>query len=216
MPTQARDFPYIYVTWLSGLLSGDRSCEWSVWFKTHFQGYDKTVRDFNSARWNQEHTALLNRKRDELQGAGYTVYTEAQNKFNLQGGVATLGGKADLVGGFTPEALTVYDAKTGKPKDSDITQVQIYMWALPRAVPRYKSAVMSGTLVYSDHEEEIPASTITPAFVERLVALIKRVANVTPAVKIPAAGECRWCDITSVDCAERIEGEEHTAITEDF
>src|SRR6266850_353660 len=95
---QARDFPYIYVTWLSGLLSGDKSCEWATWFQTHFQGFNKTVRDFNFARWNQDHTALLNRKREELEKAGHSVYVEGQNKFSLQGGVATLGGKADLVG----------------------------------------------------------------------------------------------------------------------
>lgn len=220
--TQARDFPYIYITWLSALLSGDRSCEWAVWFRTHFEKYNKVPRDFNSARWNQEHTALLNRKRTELESEHVTVYTEAQNKFSLQGGVATLGGKADLVGIPEPEFFpdyvsgTVYDAKTGKPKDSDITQVQIYMWALPKAIERYRGMTLNGCLVYSDHEEDIPASSITHAFVERLVSLIKRVATVAPAIKIPAAGECQWCDITTADCPERVEGAQRTAVTNDF
>ena len=27
--------PYIWVAWLSKLLSGDDSCEWRVWFQAH-------------------------------------------------------------------------------------------------------------------------------------------------------------------------------------
>lgn len=213
--TGARDFPYIYVTWLSALLSGDRSCEWAVWFKAHYQKYPKVVRDFDSARWNQEHTELLNRKRSELLECGYKVYTESQNKFTLRGAAASLGGKADLVGMEDPEPV-VYDAKTGSPKDSDITQVQIYMWALPLAVERYRGKTFDGCLVYKDHEEKIPASTITSAFVGRLTTLIRRVAGDEPAIKIPAADECRWCDITAADCPERVEGESRTVTTTEF
>lgn len=217
--TRERDFPYLYVTWLSSLLSGDRSCEWSVWFKAHYQDFDKVPRDFDSARWNQEHTALLNRKRVELEELGHEVYVEAQNKFNLRGSAATLGGKADLVGisdDMVDPWCTVYDAKTGRPKDSDIAQVQIYMWALPLAVPRFKGLEFNGCLVYATHEEHIPASTITSAFIGRVSALIKRLASPDPARKIPAAGECRWCEITSGDCPERIDSAEYTASTNAF
>ena len=206
-----RDFPYLYVTWLAPLLSGDRSCEWSVWFKAHYEKYAKVARDFDSARWNREHTALLERKRSDLEGQGRTVYVEDQNKFNLRGSVATLGGKADLVAD-----ATVYDTKTGRPKDSDILQVQIYMWALPRAIDRYKHLVFDGCLVYTDHEVEIPASTITPQFIERITRLIKRLAMDDPSRKVPAAGECRWCEITATDCPERINTQERTVTTDEF
>lgn len=214
--TQPRDFPYIYTTWIASLLSGDRSCEWATWFRAHYQGYAKVARPFDSARWNQEHTELLNRKRGDLERLGHKVYTEGQNKFDMRGATAILSGKADLVGIADDFPATVYDAKTGRAKTSDIVQVQIYMYALPRAIGRYKGLQFDGCLVYSDHEETIPASTITAAFINRLGEAIQRVASSDPAVIIPAFAECRYCDITSEDCAERVEKPEQAGETTDF
>ena len=58
--TTPRTAPYLYVTWISRYLTGDKSCFWACWFKGNFQGYEKMPSDFDSARWNMEHTDLLN------------------------------------------------------------------------------------------------------------------------------------------------------------
>ena len=34
-----RDGPYIWVTWLTSLLVGENSCEWSSWFRARQEGW---------------------------------------------------------------------------------------------------------------------------------------------------------------------------------
>lgn len=45
---------------------------------------------------------------------------------------AALAGQPDIIAAAPDGMLTIYDAKTGVPKDSDAMQVLIYMYALPR------------------------------------------------------------------------------------
>ena len=60
---ERRDFPYIWATWLPKLLTGENSCEWAVWFKAHYQGWDRPPSDFNQSEWMVRHTALLNEQK---------------------------------------------------------------------------------------------------------------------------------------------------------
>ena len=82
--------PYIWATTLAKLLAGENSCEWAGWFKTHHQHWAKPPSDFDSAAWMLDHTALVNREREERERTGYTVTTENQNLFRLKGSSATL------------------------------------------------------------------------------------------------------------------------------
>ena len=58
-----------------------------------------------------EHTALVNKERESLEGTGYVVHTENQNLFRLRGTTATIAGKPDLIGEKTNEII-ISDAKT--------------------------------------------------------------------------------------------------------
>lgn len=62
-------------------------------------------------------------------------------------------------------------------------------------------------MIYPDSNVAVPVSGVDRKFVDRLGALIRRLADETPARKAPSGGECRWCDITTEDCPERVEGE---------
>ena len=55
--------PYIWATWLPRLLTGEKSCEWTAWFKAHHRNWTRTPSDFNQAQWLIDHTALLNKQR---------------------------------------------------------------------------------------------------------------------------------------------------------
>ena len=131
--------PYLWVTWLPRLLSGESSCEWASWFKAQHEGWSwsRMPSDFEQAGWLLNHTALLNEQRQRWEQQGYTVLTEGQNSFNLRGSSAVLAGKPDLVA-RRRDQITVIDAKTGRPSPAHATQVLIYMYALPRALQRYK------------------------------------------------------------------------------
>ena len=43
--------------------------------------YQKVPNSFDSARWNMEHTDLLNEFADRLEARGYALFIEKQNSF---------------------------------------------------------------------------------------------------------------------------------------
>jgi len=213
---RAREQPYIWTTWLARLLAGESQCEWAGWFRAHYQDWAKPPSDFDSARWVMDHTALVNEARASREKLGYEVFTEDQNFFRLQGATATLAGKPDLIA-VKGNDLVIVDAKTGKPSPHHSVQVLTYMYAVPRALPEYKGMEFRGHVIYPDGNVQIPVSGLDRRFIDRLGALIRRLADETPARKVPSTSECRWCDITGEDCPERIEGHGNkTGTTEDF
>jgi hypothetical protein len=213
--TVRKSSPSIWATALSKILVGEQSCEWAAWFRAHHQGFDKAPSTFDSTGWRLAHTALLDRKYRQLVEAGHSVSVEGQNKFWLKGKCATLGGKPDLIG--LNGSGTICDVKTGQPKASDQVQVMIYMWAVPRALPKYQGWRFDGLVVYPDHEVPIPAEAVDPSFVDNLAGLIKRVSADTPARRVPSLDECKFCDLTSKDCLDRVEaGAEELLTTAEF
>ena len=213
---QLRDSPYIWTTWLARLLAGEASCEWAGWFRAHYEGWARPPSDFDSARWMLEHTALVNQARESREQLGYKVYTENQNSFRLKGKVATLAGKPDLIAVRGQDAVII-DAKTGRSSPYHAAQVLTYMYAVPRALDRYREMEFRGHVIYPDGNVQIPVSGMDRRFIDRLGTLIRRLADETPARRVPSGSECRFCDITADDCPERVEemrGTEGT--TEDF
>ena len=206
--TIRRDNVYVWVTWLSRLLVGDASCEWASWFKAHHSGYAKATRDVSLSTWKMHHTRLLNDVRDRLEAEGHTVTIERANWFRLQGGSgAIVAGQADLIAVGADGQMTVYDVKTGAQRDSDVAQVMIYMYALPLvAGSAWQGKSLDGRVVYRDGTEiHIPAPAIDTDFREGLHDLIRRVVSDDPARRVPSPPECNWCDLTDLDCPERID-----------
>ena len=196
--------PYIWVTWLPRLLSGGSSCEWSSWFKAQHEGWSwsRMLSDFDQTGWMMNHTALLNEHRQKWEQQGYSVLTEGQNSFNLRGSSAVLAGKPDLVA-RRRDQITVIDATTGRHSPAHTAQVLIYMYALPRALERYKGLSLAGQVAYPDHLVDIPADAVDGNFVENLGGLIRRLASQMPARRVASPAECRYCETTPADCPDR-------------
>lgn len=218
-PARRREAPYIWVTWLRSLLSGDSSCEWSTWFRAHHYAgsWNKAQSDFDFNAWKQKHTAYMRGVCEEWKAGGYELSIERQNNFKLKGKAAVLAGQPDIVARRGKHGVII-DIKTGKPKSSDEFQVKIYMWAAKRCKPLGRGInKYDGRIEYADGTfRDIPADSIDNLFHDEIVGLIKRIASETPADKVPSAGECAWCDITSDNCPERIDQEDDMSITEDF
>ena len=205
--TTSRPSPYIHVGWLKKLLVGDDSCVWASWFKSHYRDYPKMPSDFILASWKIDHTAMLTALREELVSQGKDVYLEGQNQFWLTGKTGiSVSGTPDLIAFEKSDKTrgTIYDTKTGKPNQSDIAQVMIYMWALPYARDDYKSTTFDGVVVYNDHRVPITSSAIANGFEANVVNLIKKVGGDEPALKIPSEKECGFCELTSADCTDKI------------
>lgn len=221
MPTELRDEPYAWVTWLSRIMSGDDSCQWARWFKIHHKNYPKPPSDFDTVGWLVKHTRLLNDEAGKYEAKDWAVTLEDQNAFKLDwylsGGITKviLSGKPDLIARRGKQVLIV-DAKTGKPKISDRFQVLFYMmfqefdyWGgfLKPDDPEMIMSLpeISGVIVYSDHEEPIPNSMLNEDFRETLAYWLDIVAGDDPPRRVPSKSECNFCDITKADCPERIE-----------
>ena len=199
-----RESPYIWTTWLPKLLTGDNSCEWAVWLKAHYQDWDKVPSDFSQADWLVKHTALLNEQKAQWEEPGYDVHVEGQNAFRLRGKSATLAGRPDLIVDRFDDALII-DVKTGREQAWHAVQVMIYMYALPRALPQYRDIQLAGAVAYPTHTVEVPTIGRDGKFARNLASLIRRLASDTPPERIPSAHECRFCDISSAECPERVE-----------
>ena len=79
---------------------------------------------------------------------------EGQNSFQLQGKSATLAGKPDLIA-RREDDVAIVDAKTGHESPSHAVQLMIYLYAVPRALERYRNAKLRGK-----SPTGCPASTI--------------------------------------------------------
>ncbi len=201
---QQRTAPYIWVTWLTKLLAGESSCEWSAWYRAHHKEYDKRPIDFDLARWTIEHNERVSERREQLLDEGYDVYVEEENAFRRVGKTGIIvSGKPDILAIRDDEGF-VEDCKTGRPRTSDQLQVLVYMLLLPIGNSRCNGVTLSGRIAYRTSSVEIPASELDDVFRQRFVDLVRRVGGDSPLPKHPAWSECRWCDIGPSDCLYRV------------
>lgn len=202
--TTRRNRPYLWITWLSRVLVGEKSCHWASWFKAHFQDYAKVPGDFNEARWRMDHTRLLSELVTERERAGDEVRIESQNRFRFEH-------RSGLVVAGTPDLVAkgsgtvVFDCKTGRQKASDLAQVMLYMYFLPRFRPEYLREDLSGSVVYRTYRIEIPARAIDDEFRNDVEYWLRILGGEVSARRVPSEMECGFCELTRADCKDRVE-----------
>lgn len=205
-----RDKPFIWVTWLKGLMAGDNQCEWQIWYKVHNQGYEKMPQDFDSVEWNLNHTRLLRNTRNRWDDGPWHMTIEGQNSFKIKwpfydgdgawNGEAIISGKPDLIARTGDGSMAVIiDAKTGKPRTADRVQVLLYMYLYPLGTG--DPAEFQGELQYPTHQDRIPASMLTDQFKETFDYWMNIILATNEPKPIPSKQECDWCDIA--DCSVR-------------
>lgn len=205
--TRPRDGNYVWVTWLAKLMAGETQCAWSAWFKTHYTAYPKAPSDFQLAQWQTDHNQLLYELVEERSALGERCYKEHQNSFALEMAPSlVLAGKPDLITVDPRGMVTVWDAKTGKRRQSDFVQTMLYMLCLPSALPLYRGKAFAGQLVYkSGDREQVPPDAVSKEFKRCARYFLNLLDAPEPAAHTPSSMECRFCDITAADCGERIE-----------
>ena len=165
--------------------------------------------DFDSARWNMEHTDLLNELVAELEGQGRELFIERQNSFRVESprSGAVIGGKPDLIAVFPDCRAVVYDVKTGQESAAHIVQVQLYMYLLPRSDPaRWRGTTFEGVVVYRDgHQIDVPADSIDGAFVARVADFRQKMTSDMPPRRVASLAECGFCELTKGDCTDRLD-----------
>ena len=204
--TKPRDGLYVWVTWLSRLMSGEVQCHWGAWFKTHYTGYKTQPIDAQLASWTVEHNQYLTDLINERKALGEITYKEDQNKFRVRrpSGLV-IAGKPDLMTyNKTTEQYTIYDVKTHNQRQSDIIQVMLYCYCLPYASPIYKGKMLDGCVVYKTDRVEVPSKMVEDAFTKKAVYFLNIIECPNAPDKCPSSVECEYCDLSSADCPERI------------
>ncbi len=94
----------------------------------------------------------------------------------------------------------------------------IYLYAIPKALERFRNAKLSGQVTYRDHTVRITADSVNDQFVQNFGVLIRWLAHDTPPRRTLSPQECRFCDISNADCPERMNINPQAAEgnTEDF
>lgn len=196
---------YIWPTWISGLLAGDKHCQWAAWVRAHYyyEKREETERENTLSQWKAEHGRLVLQHSERLQAEGWTVRLEEQNKFNYHGKAATVGGCPDIVATKEGRAR-IDDGKTGKPRDSDFWQVALYGMLLPRVDESITELVVSGNVIYKDRVRPITPAQIVEAQ-SIIVEQIQRTAAPAPPPRTPSVSECAFCDVGN--CPDRMSGD---------
>jgi CRISPR/Cas system-associated exonuclease Cas4 (RecB family) len=200
-----RGEPYIWVTWLPKLLVGEAHCQWALWFRAHHR-YEKASSTLNAALWCAQHAALVEKTAEALRNEGWMVSVEDQNKFARRGKRtnATIAGKPDVIA-VKGDVVRVIECKTGAPKGSDCMQVLIYMLLLPYVRSECNGRTVYGEVRYADGLQVIEPSELTEGLQEHIWKVIRQAADSNPPPKVPSGRDCRFCDITATDCADKIE-----------
>ena len=209
--TVPRNTAFTWVTWIAKLWSARVHAHGACWFRSHFEGNVPVESDFDSAGWNVKHTRLLRELADRLFAQGCEVLIENQNSFRVPSSVtgSVIAGKPDLIA-LDPEGrATIYDVKTGRRRDSPRRPGQtLHVPPAQGQGSRWYGTTFDGCLVYGDgFEKRIPASAIDDDFIGALMSLMRTIVSDEPARRVPSAQECRFCEISSADCPERVEDE---------
>jgi hypothetical protein len=199
-----RSNPFIWVSWLSKAMAGEKQCEWACWLRSHYQ-WEKLPSGLDLVKWTANHAELLRARRATLEAEGFTVYVEDQNSFTLIGQTGIeVSGKPDIVAIRGQEAY-VEDCKTGTPRHSDHFQVLVYMLSLPHVEGPWKGLKIEGRLIYDHSIVDVPSSKIDADLTELFRKTVQTIGGPEPARKVPSRGECHYCDISQADCPERVE-----------
>lgn len=214
--TRRKGKPYIHATWLAKLLGGYQ-CLWSAWFRAHhrYEKFEEQALDL--IKWNRDHNRLVAARVRELEREGCTVTLEGQNDFKLEGASAVIGGKPDIVA-TKDNVVLVVDGKTGRERESDIHQVVLYLYALPKVRPELATRDLEGEVQYARGDKRI---TVTPpdpgsAWLRDLVGLIQTIASDRPPRRVPSRAECERCNIGPRDCPQRVGAAREAVSVADF
>jgi len=202
---EPKSFPSAWVTWLAKLMTDEIQCPWSVWFRTHYK-YDRSQRDFDAAKWNASHRALLEERLLQLQAEGWAVFVEGENWFEIVGRqhVVKIAGKPDILA-IRDRQVWVEDCKTGRKKNSDLYQVLLYMLLLPLSHPQCRGVKLQGRLVYPDGAIAISSDQVNEDFKAQFREAIALLSSSSPPHKVPSFQGCHYCDISAYYCPERVE-----------
>ncbi len=200
LPTKKRQDRYLWVTSISNLLGGAKKCMYSTWLSANYE-FQKLSSDGDFSA----HDEMIRTRAKQYSEQGLNVYVEDENAFNIQGRMATIGGRPDLVI-EEGNRIIIEDCKSGKQKKAHRFQVLIYM-LLYRLSPMGKKLcgdrIPTGRLVYQDEIIDISPTELNEEFKGLFRHLVAMLCAPTQPTITPSFYECSYCNVPDCFCLER-------------
>ena len=128
----------VAVTSLSQILAGEKSCEYSLWFRSRFtyehngkklyHGYSPS--DGKDKDPTSSHSKLVSETVKNIKNFNNKIFTERQFWHETKSGLFIIG-RPDLVTVTKYDELRVYECKTKEESPSDKKQAALYVNYLP-------------------------------------------------------------------------------------
>lgn len=209
MVATLRDGLWVHPSWLARAMSGYTSCFWAPWYRTRYKDWARPGGEPDWTMFRIAHTRMLNELRSERLTAGDTVLQEGQGAFRIRrpSGL-TISGQPDLIA-IAGQKATVYEAKSGRRSPVNPIQVLIYMHCLRISNRGLRDFEISGEIRYDDGDPPIviPAADALGEFESHFEYFMRMLEDPRSPDRVPSVGECRFCNIASPDCPDRMEGE---------
>ena len=204
--------PNFWVTSIAKALSGDQPCLLSPWLAGRFK-FDEEPESAQMAKWKADHAAMLRDEAQRLAEEGWSVKQEAF--FRVDGQHAIISGKADIIARKKDCRPRIIDCKSGRPRQSDTTQVLIEMVLIPMF---YKSPTMQfeGDVIYQSLNSIVLSPSDAEAIRPKLFALLKQLGTMARPAPIPGRDACQFCKVPDAECGQRYRDEEETVTTLEF
>ncbi len=200
MTAEARVTPYIHISWLAKVMTGEMPCQWQAWFQVHHKLRERVPSGFDEVAWGVSHQRMVTELRHTLVETGKRPWVNLPVRATLPGSGAVLQGAADLAV-VDGDHITIYDCKMGQPRPSHQAQSMIALYALGED-PRWAGRTVQGAVVYGDQQAFIPE--IPESFTTDLRYFLDLLVGPRPLERAPG-DPCRRCPITVGDCTERQE-----------
>jgi CRISPR/Cas system-associated exonuclease Cas4 (RecB family) len=199
-----REKSYVWVTWITGLLACSQECAWRSWYRAHFRYAKREDDGPELEKWIRDHDEMVAARGAALRERGCEVRVEDEVAFKLEGKLAVLAGKPDILAiRRDKRRAIVIDAKSGKRRARDFWQVLVYLFALPLAFPELRDCELEGELEYRGERVRVPKPERQDR--DRIVEVMRLVGGEDEPERSPSVSECRFCDVRN--CPERVMAE---------
>ncbi len=197
--TPRRGKPFVWITWVTGLMAGSDQCAYPGWMHSHYKDVPEHANNFDLDRWKADHDERVKARATEFEATGHKVRLESENWIRVGGDTATLIGKPDIIASEGGQ-YTIADSKK-KQHTKDLWQIWTYLYMLPKAW-KAPGLRITGELFYENGQrvvvmpQEFDAARKKTAF-----GIIRLMGEAVPPQKTPSIPECAKC--TLIDCDER-------------
>lgn len=183
-----RKKPIVAASWLSKPLVGESQCL----VEYYVQVRHKIPSNGEFISYQMQHQKFLRERKQLWEAKGYNTSIEKQNTISF-----TTKKTIDFIG--TPDLYVkqlnhIEELKTGKPKDSDVVQLMLYMAAAPYVYGLQE--IPSGEVCYrGGSSTTVFPEEITQEFKDQVTELIGiLVADQVPK-PVPSESDCRFCKL---------------------